>query len=464
MAKNKIIFTIILGISLIVLIGAVSACHCGDGTIDEHLEEECDDGNTVNGDGCSSTCIIEEEEPFCGDGIKQECEECDDGNTINGDGCSSSCLVEEECNLELTKSVDHQNAELGDILTYTLHYKNTGDKICTGGGVKIQDTLDENLLYTGTYTKNILNDVDSQGLDFAWYTIPGYDEITNTLTWNAHVVSPNEEGTITFETEVLTPEQCGDFEISNYFKAWSDQEDWKSSNTVNVFINNDCAPFCGDEIVNGDEECDDGSLNGILCEAGYDDFCEYCSNDCELITLYGEYCGDEIVNGCEECDDGNTVSGDGCSSTCIIEEEEPFCGDGFVDSGEECDDGILNGVVCDNSEEDCTYCNSICETITRESSDDDDRRSGKTHEFISTCESNWECSSWGECEDGILQRACEDTNNCGTSLNKPVKQTMCDLEPVKMEPEKNLKNLLWLILILLLLMIIVIFLIALNKK
>ncbi len=263
MAKNKIIFTIILGISLIVLIGAVSACICGDGVVEEC--EECDDGNTVNGDGCSSTCIIEEE----------------------------------ECNLELTKSVDNQNAELEDILTYTLHYKNTGDKICTGGGVKIQDTLDENLLYTGTYTKNILNDADSQGLDFAWY-----DEITNTLTWNAHVVSLNEEGTITFEAEVLTPEQCGDFEISNYFKAWSDQEGWKSSNTVNVFINNDCAPFCGDEIVNGDEECDDG----------------------------------------------NTVSEDGCSSTCIIEEEEPFCGDGFVDSGEECDDGILNGFVCDNSE------------------------------------------------------------------------------------------------------------------
>jgi cysteine-rich repeat protein len=32
-----------------------------------------------------------------------------------------------------------------------------------------------------------------------------------------------------------------------------------------------------------------------------------------------EYCGDGIVNGSEECDDGNTGAGDGCSATCTIE-------------------------------------------------------------------------------------------------------------------------------------------------
>jgi len=32
-------------------------CTCGDGVI--HAPEECDDGNTVNGDGCSSICRIE---------------------------------------------------------------------------------------------------------------------------------------------------------------------------------------------------------------------------------------------------------------------------------------------------------------------------------------------------------------------------------------------------------------------
>ncbi len=36
------------------------------------------------------------EEPVCGNGVVEEGEECDDGNTENGDGCSSSCLIEDD--------------------------------------------------------------------------------------------------------------------------------------------------------------------------------------------------------------------------------------------------------------------------------------------------------------------------------------------------------------------------------
>jgi cysteine-rich repeat protein len=34
------------------------------------------------------------------------------------------------------------------------------------------------------------------------------------------------------------------------------------------------------------------------------------------------YCGDDIVNGNEECDDGNTDNGDGCASDCRVESSE----------------------------------------------------------------------------------------------------------------------------------------------
>ena len=34
--------------------------YCGDGTTDTEFGEECDDGNTVNGDGCSEFCALEE--------------------------------------------------------------------------------------------------------------------------------------------------------------------------------------------------------------------------------------------------------------------------------------------------------------------------------------------------------------------------------------------------------------------
>lgn len=71
-------------------------CLCGDGIIqwDIPCAENCDDGNTVAGDGCSASCLSESAYAFCGDGIVQLSERCDDGNTEDGDGCGSDCLYE----------------------------------------------------------------------------------------------------------------------------------------------------------------------------------------------------------------------------------------------------------------------------------------------------------------------------------------------------------------------------------
>lgn len=74
----------------------------------------CDDGNLINGDGCSSTCTIETGytctapllaksvcTEVCGDGIYLGFLQCDDGNLLNDDGCSSTCTVEScwECDV-----------------------------------------------------------------------------------------------------------------------------------------------------------------------------------------------------------------------------------------------------------------------------------------------------------------------------------------------------------------------------
>jgi cysteine-rich repeat protein len=70
---------------------------CGNGVMEG--DEACDDGNTTDGDGCSSTCTIETPPPppapCCGDGHLDAGEECDDGNTVSGDGCSADCHLEE---------------------------------------------------------------------------------------------------------------------------------------------------------------------------------------------------------------------------------------------------------------------------------------------------------------------------------------------------------------------------------
>jgi fibro-slime domain-containing protein len=82
------------------------AVGCGNGKIDPGLGEQCDDGNTTPGDGCSADCQLEPNyicpEPGkpcistvkCGDGRVAGGETCDDGNTMSGDGCSSTCQLE----------------------------------------------------------------------------------------------------------------------------------------------------------------------------------------------------------------------------------------------------------------------------------------------------------------------------------------------------------------------------------
>jgi cysteine-rich repeat protein len=65
---------------------------CGDGITDTAHGEECDDGadNADTADHCRTTCL----QPACGDGIVDTGEECDDGNTVDDDGCSASCTSE----------------------------------------------------------------------------------------------------------------------------------------------------------------------------------------------------------------------------------------------------------------------------------------------------------------------------------------------------------------------------------
>lgn len=74
---------------------ALSVCHsvCGDGIVTP--DEACDDGtNDGRYGGCAPGCMMLG--PRCGDHVVQgaQGEQCDDGNTISGDGCSSRCQDE----------------------------------------------------------------------------------------------------------------------------------------------------------------------------------------------------------------------------------------------------------------------------------------------------------------------------------------------------------------------------------
>jgi cysteine-rich repeat protein len=85
----------------------------------------------------------------------------------------------------------------------------------------------------------------------------------------------------------------------------------------------DAAAPCGNGILEGIEECDDGPDNSDTVPGA-------CRTDCRLF-----FCGDGVVDPGEACDDGNTVNDDGCTNSCAL----PTCGDGIVQAGEACDDG-----------------------------------------------------------------------------------------------------------------------------
>jgi fibro-slime domain-containing protein len=63
---------------------------CGDGIL--VFGEECDDGKNTGGYGkCEPGCVLG---TYCGDGIVQKPQEdCDDGNRVNGDGCNNACRI-----------------------------------------------------------------------------------------------------------------------------------------------------------------------------------------------------------------------------------------------------------------------------------------------------------------------------------------------------------------------------------
>lgn len=66
---------------------------CGDGIVTP--DEACDDGtNDGRYGGCMPGCLMRA--PHCGDGVLQrdQGEQCDDGNMLNEDGCSSRCQTE----------------------------------------------------------------------------------------------------------------------------------------------------------------------------------------------------------------------------------------------------------------------------------------------------------------------------------------------------------------------------------
>ncbi|MBO4350323.1 MAG: DUF4215 domain-containing protein, partial [Proteobacteria bacterium] len=358
--------------------------------------EQCDDGNTENGDGCAADCKSVEEgywcpgqggaceesdddpnpnKPKCGNGKVEGSEQCDDGNLKDGDGCSSDCTAIEAgfdcpeeggaCTPQSNKKCGNNKVDEGedcDPGSSPAEYgvDDDGNPLCTsecqlaafcGDGI-VQEDQDEEC------DEGIENEGKRTGGDGAY----------GGCTPDCKKASFCGDGIWDQEYEVCDIVFVG--ENPGCLECTSIAEGYECENGI-------CAPLtCGNGALDDDEQCDDGNFNSddgcyqCAVEEGYKcqgkkeievadesgvfhketvNACKECEaqNVSCMAIQYGD--GKLDMDGNEVCDDGNTAAGDGCSSKGEIEPGYLYptpgkrclaktCGDSIVAYGEMCDD------------------------------------------------------------------------------------------------------------------------------
>lgn len=285
---------------------------CGDGVLDEL--EECDDGNTGRGDGCSVSCGIEAGwacvagddasecvAARCGDGLIAGLEQCDDGAVVDGDGCSAGCGL-----------------EAGWVCD------DSGCRQTCGNGV-----LDEGEACDDGTTSG------GDGCDPSCRLERG---------WSCPLIGGACTAARCGDGRVAGLEECDDGNVDpgDGCLLCKAEPGW-------VCDLAGCRQTCGNGTLEVGEVCDDGNLfAGDGCdgtcrrESGW--VCQPLPVGCQTV------CGDLVIAGAETCEDGNQVGGDGCEACVLtpgyvcpppgIEEPcLPTCGNGNIDTHEACDFG-----------------------------------------------------------------------------------------------------------------------------
>jgi cysteine-rich repeat protein len=307
---------------------------CGDG--DQGPDEQCDDGNLVDGDGCSAVCGLE----GCGNKIVDPGEACDDGaDGDNDDGCTDACQVPACGDGFVQASLMEQCDDGGnnsDSGACTLACKKAicGDGLIEANVEQCDDGPNNGpgKACKADCSKNVCGDGDKgpgEACDDG--NNNNNDACTNVCklaTCGDGFAQPGEEcdlGMNNNNTGMCTlackNPKCGDLFIQ---PSNSEQCDDGNQSNTDACLNTCKTAICGDAFVQqGVEQCDDG--NQVNTDA--------CLNTCKTAT-----CGDAVVQaGVEQCDDGNQVNTDACAQC-----KTAKCGDGFIQAGvEECDDGNI---------------------------------------------------------------------------------------------------------------------------
>ncbi len=306
---------------------------CGNSVL--NLGEGCDDGDTDDGDGCSSACLVEDGlacntsapgetgsdscasgncdtlgnaapgvcEPLlaCGNGILEAGEGCDDGNTSSSDGCDASCLIEDSsaCSVDAAGETGNASCASGNCDTLGNAAPGVCEPLltCGNGILEAGEGCDDGNLGNGDNCDSscLIEDSLACNVDVAGET------------GNASCASGNCDTLGNAAPGVCEPLlACG----NGVLEASEGCDDGNTSN------NDGCDSSCRAELGAACNEDSAGAVGDSSCASGNCDLIGNASPGvCEALLV----CGNGILEAGEGCDDGGNSPGDGCDGSCLIE-------------------------------------------------------------------------------------------------------------------------------------------------
>ncbi len=273
----------------------------------------CPIGKVCNSSGL---CVII---PICGNGIKESAEECDDGNLINGDGCSSTCKIESnETKLPIISVTASSND--GNIPQNTIDNNLSTRWSAQGDGQWI--------IYDLGNEKNV------SYLKIAFYggnqRIQYFDiDLSSDKNSWTSVYKGNSSGkTLELEKFDFPDKNSRYIRIVGHKNSYND---WNSLTEVEIYGSGQCTPKCSGK------QCGDNGCGGSCgtCPTGQScnstgQCISACTNECSFgqkrcNANYSQTCGNYDADSCLEwsnnymCNDNSLCTTDSCSNgECIF--------------------------------------------------------------------------------------------------------------------------------------------------
>jgi cysteine-rich repeat protein len=255
----------------------------------------------------------------CGNGTKEPGEQCDDSNTVNGDGCSSACLIEVATEIEpnntaaqaLVNGVFPTNelwagaiSPVGDNDYYLLHLNAISDlRIETFDGLGVGSCvgIDTKIYLYATDGTTLLDSDDDSGIN----TCSLIDSTVAAHVGSRHLLPANyylrvqrylDSAVIAaYQVQVTFNAVCGNGIIES-----SEECDGAANCNASCQV----IAVCGDGVIKAPETCDDGNLGGG----------DGCSATCGVELGYICSGTPSVCIGSESnCNDGIDNDGDGAT-------------------------------------------------------------------------------------------------------------------------------------------------------